>query len=131
MTAHLAIGVGCRKGCAAAAIAALVRDACEGEVPDRTRAALFTLADKAGEAGLHAAAASLDLVFLPREALDAAMPDVVTRSAAALARFGVASVAEAAALAGAGPGARLVVVRMARAGATVALAVCPDRSATS
>lgn len=126
MTARLAIGVGCRKGCPAEAIRALVaevRDAAGAACP----ACLVSIADKSDEPGLAAAAAALglDLRFLPRDALRAALPGVLTRSAAAEARFGVASVAEAAALAGAGPGARLVVPRVARDGATAAAARVP------
>ena len=66
---------------------------------------LFSLADKRDEPGLNAAAQTLglDLTFLSREALAAATPRLLTRSAAAQSRFGLASVAEAAALAGAGP----------------------------
>lgn len=124
MTGRLAIGVGCRRGSSSQVIAALVEDARSAADPGAT-AALFTLADKRGEPGLHAAAAvlGLPLGFLSREALRAVMPDVVTRSAAAEARFGVASVAEAAALAGAGPGARLLGPRLARDGVTCAVAV--------
>ena len=120
----LAIGIGCRKGCAAEVIVVLV-NAARGRIDERRRGAtLFTIADKRGETGLHAAAETLqlDLVFLSRAALQAAMPAVVTLSAAAEARFGVASVAEAAALAGAGLGARLLVPRIACGGVTCAIA---------
>jgi len=120
----IAIGVGCRKACASDAIVALVRRALAdcGGLAGAPR--LFTLADKAGETGLTAAAATLgyELTYLPREALAAASPRVLTHSAAAQRRFGLDSIAEAAALAGAGPEGRLLGPRIAGEGATCAVA---------
>lgn len=115
-------------GCPADRITALVAEARDRLPAASGEARLFTLADKRGEPGLHAAAEALqlDLVFLSRETLQAAMPAVITRSAAAEARFGVASVAEASALAGAGPGARLLVPRIKGGGATCAIATAAE-----
>lgn len=80
--------------------------------------ALAAPADKvAGLAGL-ADARGLPVIAVPPEALRAAR--TLTRSAASLAARGTGSVAEAAALAAAGPGARLLGPR----------AVAPDRMAT-
>jgi len=128
----IAIGVGCRKACAAAPIVALVRRALEDcrEVAGERR--LFSLADKRGEPGLVAAAETLGfaLVFLPRDRLAAEEPRLLTRSSAAERRFGLASVAEAAALAGAGPGARLLGPRRAAGGATCAIALAGDLRAS-
>ncbi len=129
MTTVLAIGLGCRRGCPAAAVVDLVERA-RAAAPAGPVAGLFTIADKAAEPGLRDAARhlGLELVFLPRDALRAVTALVETPSAAAEARFGVASVAEAAALAGAGSDARLVVRRIAAGGATCAVAagvVCP------
>lgn len=123
VTGWLAIGVGCRRGCPAEAIASLVTQARAG-LGKTGDARLFTIADKHDEPGLRDAARllGLDLVFLPREVLAAAMGGVATPSAAAQARFGVASVSEAAALAGAGRGARLLLARVAAGGATCAIA---------
>jgi hypothetical protein len=86
---------------------------------------LFSLVDKSGERGLRAAAEALgfELIFLPREALAAVASRLLTRSAAAQRRFGLDSVAEAAALAGAGPNGRLLAPRLAADGATCAIAV--------
>jgi cobalt-precorrin 5A hydrolase len=119
----LAIGVGCRAGCPADAIATLVRRALAA-VGNEGPAALFTSVDKQGEAGIAAAAAALAMpvVYLPRSALEAAAPRAETRSERVVALFGVPSVAETAALAGAGPGSALVVPRMAADGATCAIA---------
>lgn len=87
-------------------------------------AGLFTIEDKREEAGLAAAAESLalPLVFLSRQALAAMADRIITPSSAALARFGVPSVAEAAALAAFAGRARLVVPRRAEQGVTVAVA---------
>lgn len=85
---------------------------------------LFTLADKKGEPGLTKAAArlSLGLTFLSREALRAEAPRVLTSAPHAQAAFAVPSVAEASALAGAGPNAILIVPRITEGGATCAVA---------
>ncbi len=70
----------------------------------------------------------LDLVFLDRDALREQAPFVQTRSIRAESRFGVPSVAEAAALAGAGPGAALIVPRIASQGVTCAIAQSRDHA---
>ncbi|MBP0574469.1 cobalamin biosynthesis protein, partial [Mycobacterium tuberculosis] len=69
-----------------------------------------------------AAALGLPLVFLPEAALAAAAPGAVTRSERVVALFGVPSIAETAALAAAGPNARLVVPRRIVGPVTVAVA---------
>ena len=126
MTARLAIGVGCRMGCSAEAIADLVRRTvldCALTL-EAAGPRLFTLIDKGEEPGLRGAAASLGLQLAPlsRDALLAAMSGVVTPSELAARRFGVGSVSEAAALAGAGSGAKLLRPRSAANGATCAIA---------
>jgi cobalt-precorrin 5A hydrolase len=118
----IAIGVGCRRCTPAAAIEALIREALDRT--DARATALFTIEDKAGEAGLIEAAKrlGLSLTFLARDALRAQTPRVRTRSRRAEAEFGVPSVAEAAALAGAGANAALIVPRIAADGVTCAIA---------
>jgi cobalt-precorrin 5A hydrolase len=122
MTA-VAIGVGCRKGCSADTIEALVRQAL-GDVASFAPIGLFTLIDKQGEAGLTEAANRLGLgvTYLSREALRDRADDTKTRAPNAEKQFGVPSVAEAAALAGAGPASVLIVPRIAQDGATCAIA---------
>jgi cobalt-precorrin 5A hydrolase len=117
-----AVGIGCRKGAPGETIAALVGRAIERA--GAPAAALFTIADKQGEDGIREAAIALGLplVYLPRAALADKADAVETRSDRVVALFGVPSVAEAAALAGAGPGAVLVVPRMAADGVTCAVA---------
>ncbi|WP_333824168.1 cobalamin biosynthesis protein [Pinisolibacter sp.] len=121
----LAVGVGCRSGVSGAAIADLVERALETCARPDAPVAMFTVVDKAQEPGIGEAAAALGLalVHLPRAALAAVADAVETRSDKVVELFGVPSIAEGAALAGAGPGARLVVKRMADRGATVAVAL--------
>ena len=119
----IAIGVGCRKGCPADTIEALVRralDSGSGVMP----LGIFTIADKRGEVGLSEAAERLGLTlnFVSRDDLQSREGDVRTRSDAAQQAFSVASVAEAAALVGAGPNSILIVPRIAADGATCAIA---------
>lgn len=125
MSRIVAIGVGCRAGVPGETIAALVRRAlAEAGAPEGERR-MFTLVAKAGEPGLVEAARLLgaELVALPLAALKAQGEHILTPSAAAEARFGAPNVAEAAALAGAGEGARLAGPRLAGDGATCAIAL--------
>lgn len=118
----IAIGVGCRRGTQAGAIEFLIRHALS-QLP-AGQPVLFSIEDKAGEPGLIEAAQRLHLalIFLTRDALRAQAPGVQTLSPRAEAEFGVSSVAEAAALAGAGVGAALIVPRIACQGVTCAVA---------
>ncbi|MFC7665864.1 cobalamin biosynthesis protein [Methylorubrum suomiense] len=118
-------GIGFRAATTPDEIATLLRRALAeaGLAPDDL-AAIATAADRAGEPNLRAAAAVFHLipVGLDAAALAAADPAGVTRSDRIVASRGIGSVAEAAALAGAGPRARLLLARIASAGATCALA---------
>lgn len=123
----IAIGVGCRKGCASEAIVALVRRALEsaqGEGWDGATAALYTHQAKRAEAGLFEAASALamPLVFLDVETLREAAPNAATRSKKVMALFDLPSIAETAALAGAGAGATLLAPRVNAAGVSCAIA---------
>jgi cobalt-precorrin 5A hydrolase len=71
-------------------------------------------------------ARGLKLVMVPQRDLEAADARIITRSERVLALTGVPSVAEAAALAAAGPASRLVGPRVAIGPATCALAVSGD-----
>lgn len=134
MTAQVAIGVGCRRGCPGAVIVALVRQTlatCPAHVQALSDRRLFTIEDKRDEPGLRQAAddLALALVFLSRGSLAATEGRVTVRSAAVQARFGLASVAEAAALAGAGGASVLVAPRTSAGGATCAVAVSGEENA--
>ena len=96
----------------------------------RPVARLFTSQAKASEAGLIEAAVVLgiSLIALPQAELEAAAPRCVTRSERALRATGLPSLAEAAALAGAGAGSRLILPRISENGASCAIALgeeCP------
>lgn len=115
-------GLGCRSACAAAAIRDVLREAERraGCAPTALAAPRF----KAAEPGLHEAARDLglELHLIERADLAAAQARTATRSDAAMRATGLASVAEAAALSAAGPGAVLVLARITGAGVTCALA---------
>ena len=126
----VAIGIGCRSGVSGAAIAALAERALvEFGAPEGERR-LFTLAAKAGEPGLVEAARLIGakLIPLPIEALAAEAARVLTPSPIVQARFGAPAVAEAAALAGAGAGGRLLGPRLEADGATCAVALSAEFS---
>ncbi|MET1755839.1 cobalamin biosynthesis protein [Novosphingobium sp. RD2P27] len=108
-------GFGFRKGTALSSLRAALALAQEGHEPVRW---LTTAQDKAEGLLPLAEAMSLPLVALSPEALTAA--ETQTRSAASFAARGTGSVAEACALAAAGPGARLLRPRQ----------ISPDRMAT-
>ncbi|RYJ01205.1 MAG: cobalamin biosynthesis protein [Acetobacteraceae bacterium] len=119
-------GLGCRRGVRAEDVAAAIMRALDiaGRRPEAL-ARLATSAAKADEPGLRAAAAVLGLMLepMPHAALRAAAPGCLSHSGRAMAHAGVPSLAEAAALASAGPGARLLGPRVAVARAvTCALA---------
>ncbi len=119
---QLAIGIGCRSGVSADAIMALIETAC-GQIDGRP-SGLYTMQEKSTEHALTEAAErlGLPLVYVARAALQAAAGRAVTKSQRVLALFGVPSVAETAALAGAGPGSRLVLPRITAGGVTCAIA---------
>lgn len=128
MSRLVAIGIGCRRGVAGEAVAALVRRALAAHVAPDGERRLFTLAEKVGEPGLVEAARLLcaPLAGLTSEALAAEACRILTPSHAAEARFAVPNIAEAAALAGAGPGGRLLGPRLAADGATCAVALSAE-----
>lgn len=115
-------GLGCRHGVAAEAVVALLDEAMARA---GLRPALLAIPDfKRCEPGLAEAARRLGLELrrVSHEALRAEQPRCVTRSGRVEAAVGVRSVAEACALAVAGPRGRLILPRIARAGVTCAFA---------
>ncbi|MBC6404480.1 MAG: cobalamin biosynthesis protein [Rhodospirillales bacterium] len=124
MTALYA-GVGCRKNCPADEIVTLVERALE-MLGTQELAALATSEGKRGEPVLAAAAKlRMPLHFFGNAALDRLRDRVTAPSARVRAATGLTSVAEAAALAAAGPGAILALPRIQSARATCALARRP------
>lgn len=125
MTGRLVVGLGLRADTSEADILACLDEALalaglSGEATPR----LATLAGRIGEPGLAAAAASraAELIGVPDEALKGFEAGCATRSTRIASLYGVGSVAEAAALAAAGPGGTLVQPRIATARVTCALA---------
>ena len=120
----VAIGIGCKRGCSTEAIVALIERAIAAAACAGTRAALFTHEAKRSEAGLAGAAKALGLplVFLETEVLRQASLRAATNSPRVMEMFGLPSIAEAAALAGAGPISVLLVARMSDGGASCAIA---------
>jgi cobalt-precorrin 5A hydrolase len=117
-------GVGFRRGAAAAAIAAVIEAAfARAGLPTTTLELIAAPDIKAGEGGLTETASALGvpLVLVPQSELETAGRRAVTRSLRILKLMGVPSAAEAAALAAAGPAARLIVPRIALGPATCAL----------
>ena len=128
----LAIGLGCRKGVSGAVIASLVRDGLEmlaqmGVATQGGSVALFTTNAKRDEPGMQDAAAllAMPLHFLSPAAMKAVAGRAQTSSPRVLALFGVPSVAETAALAGASSLAEIILARITRDGATCAIARAP------
>lgn len=124
-------GIGCRREAKAiwvrAAIDAALRRS--GRKPGEI-AMLATLPRRARERVLLEVAAclGLPLVAVPEASLLSAAPRCLTNSPRARAATGLPSVAEAAALAAAGPYATLLAPRAAVEGATCALAEAPARA---
>lgn len=117
-------GVGCRRGAPAGAIEAAIRAALARAGLAAAPDIIATIAAKRGEVGIAAAAERFGarLVLVSDAELKAAGAGAATRSPWVLALIGVPSVAEAAALAAAGPAARLICPRLVAGAATCALA---------
>jgi cobalt-precorrin 5A hydrolase len=118
-------GIGCRRGAPAPDIEAVIRAvlAYTG-FSAQALDAIATIASKESEAGIQAAAEKLgvSVVLVADADVRAAEHRTQTRSERVRALKGFSSVAEAAALAAAGPTARLIAPRLAIGAATCALA---------
>jgi cobalt-precorrin 5A hydrolase/cobalt-precorrin 5A hydrolase/precorrin-3B C17-methyltransferase len=118
--ARLVVGAGCSRGCPPAELAALVEHALAdvgGEV-----VAVATVDRRRDEPCVVALAAGRGVPLHVHPAASLAPVDVPTPSAVVARHVGTASVAEAAALLSAGPGARLRVVKRRSPHATCAVA---------
>ncbi|SFS93840.1 cobalamin biosynthesis protein [Methylobacterium sp. yr668] len=134
MTGALVAGIGFRRGTEAEEIAELIERALVLVGAARSSlAAVATADDRASDAAIRAATAWFGLAPHPiaAAALEARDAEIVTRSARIERLRGVGSLAEAAALAGAGPRSRLALPRIASGGATCALAVRYDTTRES
>ncbi|WP_283740833.1 cobalamin biosynthesis protein [Chelatococcus albus] len=118
-------GFGFRKDATAADLAAVLAMALgRASLTQAEVGALAVPEAKAGKGAAGALAADLGcpVLAVPTAAMQAAAHGCLTRSARSEAAYGVPSVAEAVALAAAGPGARLIRPRVATAKATCAFA---------
>jgi cobalt-precorrin 5A hydrolase len=121
----LAVGLGLRPGTGTADIRACL-DLALARIEAGTAeiGCIATVAARAAEPGLMALAADLGapVIAIPDEALRGEDAGCATRSTRVVSLYGVGSVAEAAALAAAGPGASLILPRIALGRVTCALA---------
>ena len=127
--AMIVAGIGCKAGASASEIEAAIGAALsQAHLANSALGLIATSAAKAGEPGIAAAASGrgLKVAAVAQTELEAAGAHTMTRSERVLAIAGVSSVSEAAALAAAGPGARLLAPRVAVGSATCALAVSGD-----
>jgi cobalt-precorrin 5A hydrolase len=123
--AMIVAGIGCRRGASAPDIEAAIRAAlARAGVSSDALDIIATAEAKQSEAGIEAAAAKLGVavVVVSEAELHAAGERTATRSERVLALMGVPSVAEAAALAAAGPSAHLIMPRLVIGAAACALA---------
>ncbi|RBP02439.1 cobalt-precorrin 5A hydrolase [Roseiarcus fermentans] len=128
MSGRSAVGVGCKSDAGAEAIVRAVRRALARAPSPASAPTLHTSDRKSGDAALRQAALSLglDLVFHNEATLATRDVEVVSRSARVEKIIGVGSLAEAAALVGAGAGSRLVVAKFSADGVSCAVAVAPE-----
>jgi len=123
VTGRLVVGLGARPDTAGPALEAAIRAAlAEAGLSSRDIGALATLDRRAAEAGVRAAAAELGWELTGYPVGELAAQRVPNGNETVAAAVGTPGVAEAAALAAAGPGATLVVPKRIVAGVTVAVA---------
>lgn len=125
----IAAGIGCRKGASGVEVSAAVETALEAHGLEMTAlSALATARMKQGEAGIIVAGAALGLpvILVDESALKEMEARTLSQSAQSLAVTGTPSVAEAAALAAAGEGSRLLGPRIVVGNVTCALAIGGD-----
>ena len=123
---RIVAGIGCKRGAPAADIEAAIRAAlARGGVSLNALAAVATIAMKQSEFGIAAAAknSASNSSLYPKPICRPPANAPQTHSERVLALTGVPSVAEAAALAAAGPTARLLGPRLAVGDVTCALAI--------
>jgi cobalt-precorrin 5A hydrolase len=127
--AMIVAGIGCRKSIVAAQVESAIETALRHNRLEGHQLGLIAVpAVKGTEAGIVAAAAARGvlLVLIAQDALEEAGLRTLTRSARSMDTLNVQSVAEAAALAAAGPNSRLLAARVAVGPVTCALAEGED-----
>jgi cobalt-precorrin 5A hydrolase/precorrin-3B C17-methyltransferase len=124
----LAVGVGAERGCDPQQLISLVMETLAASgLSEQAVAGLVSIDVKADEPAVHAAGAALGVPvrFFPAALLEAETPRLATPSEVVFRRVGCHGVAEAAALAAAGPDGALIVAKTKSAGATCAIARAP------
>ena len=127
----IAAGIGCKRGAPASDIEAAIRIAlARAQIGAEALDAIATTQAKSSEHGIRAVAETFGVAFIvvPELELTAANGRVETHSERVTALAGVGSVAEAGALAAAGPASKLIVPRLIVGTATCALATSPPES---
>ena len=129
----IAAGIGCRSDAPASDIETAIRTAlAHAHLDADALDVIATIAAKENETGIRGASTAfgVSLIVVPERELLAANARVETHSARVTAFAVVGSVAEAAALAAAGPRSTLIVPRLTVGAATCALAAAPRESAS-
>ena len=123
-TRLLVLGLGCERGTAAAEVIGLAEEALRAAGQDRRPVLIASLDTRAGEPAMLAASRYFDAPFHTFDAarLEAETPRLANPSDIVFRHTGCHGVAEAAALAAAGAGARLVVPKVRSVHATAAIA---------
>ena len=122
------LGVGCARGCQPDELIDLVmQELAHADINAAAIAGVFSVDLKADEPALQALASMLavPLRVFDRETLAGEAPRLATPSATVEVEIGIPGVAEAAALAAAGPEGRLIHPKVKSANATMALALSP------
>ena len=126
---RVALGVGCARNCPPAELAALVQDVLQeaGVAPEAVHS-VNTITLKADEPAIIALAGDLGVPMrlFEADALEAQTPRLANPSEVVFAEVGTHGVAEAAALAQAGPQGEFLVTKRKTANATCALVVTPE-----
>lgn len=125
----LALGVGCERGCEPSELCALVSDSLEDAgLAEAAVAGVFSLDLKADEPAVQRLAADLGVAarFFEAARLEAETPRLAHPSERVFAEVGCHGVAEAAALAAAGPDGRLLLGKRKSRRATCAVALSPQ-----
>ena len=125
---RLALGLGCERGAEPEEALALARKTLAAEgLAEGAVAGVFSLDLKADEPAVHAVAEALDVParFFPASTLESETPRLANPSDLVFREVGCHGVAEAAALAAAGPDAELIVPKVKSARATCAIARAP------
>ncbi|WP_082785310.1 cobalamin biosynthesis protein [Gluconobacter japonicus] len=119
-------GIGCRPDITTDALLSLVQRVSAGHLLARLAAPAF----RQGEPAISALAKTLkvELVWISAQDMAERQVECETHSALAFEKTGFSSVAEACALAGAGPKSRLFVTRQSDRDVTCALAISSDRT---